>query len=213
MFLIFHQNPHPIRRSGCYYISIVQFICRPILTSLISPPLCLIITMITPNTITALNVCISVPEVLTGYKRVRQFSLPAETVRHIWLPPSLSAIPCFLPRLLCLGNSFLQRLSVWFSFLPRDSAGSIITRTVSAGSHLLWTVVSAGRERSRTVSAEAKYDIQSLQEVKISGLTYTLWCCTYSKDCSFCLPWWGTIRHREQGPYRMKKGIWILWLF
>ena len=48
---------------------------------------------------------------ITGYKRVRQFSLPAETVRHIWLPPRLPAISCFLPRLLCLGNSFLQRLS------------------------------------------------------------------------------------------------------
>ena len=28
----------------------------------------------------------------TGYKRVRQFTLPAETVRHIWLPPRLSAV-------------------------------------------------------------------------------------------------------------------------
>ena len=46
------------------------------------------------------------------YKRVPQFSFPAETVRHIWLPPRLSAISCFLPRLLCSGNSFLQRLSV-----------------------------------------------------------------------------------------------------
>ena len=35
-------------------------------------------------------------------------------------------------------------------------------------------VVSAGSKSSRTVSAEAKYDGQSLQEAKISGLVYTL---------------------------------------
>ena len=33
-----------------------------------------------------------------------------QTVRHIWLPPRLTAISCFLPRLLCLENSFLQIL-------------------------------------------------------------------------------------------------------
>ena len=43
-----------------------------------------------------------------------------------------------------------------------------------AGSNVSWTVVSAGSKRSRTVSAEAKYDGQSLQEAKISGLVYTL---------------------------------------
>ena len=53
------------------------------------------------------------------------------------------------------------------------SADSRITRTVSAGSHFSWTVVSAGSKRSRRVSAEAKYDGQSLQEAKISGLVYT----------------------------------------
>ena len=49
-----------------------------------------------------------------------------------------------------------------------------MTRTVSAGSYLPSTTVSAGSKRSRTVSAEAKYDGQSLQEGKISGLVYTL---------------------------------------
>ena len=111
---------------------------------------------------------------LTGYKRVRQFTLPAETVRHIWLPPRLSAISYFLQRLLCSVNRFLQRLSVRFSFLPRVSAGSRITRIVSAGSNFSWTVVSSGSKRSRTVSAKAKYDGQSLQEARISGLVYTL---------------------------------------
>ena len=38
--------------------------------------------------------------ITTGYKLDRQFSLPAETVRHIWLPPRLSVISSFLPRLL-----------------------------------------------------------------------------------------------------------------
>ena len=53
-----------------------------------------------------------------------------------------------------LVNGFLRRR---FSFLPRVSAGSRITRTVSAGSQFSCTVVSAGN-RSRTVSAEAIYD-------------------------------------------------------
>ena len=55
-----------------------------------------------------------------------------------------------------------------------DSAGSEITRTVSAGRYLPSTTVSAGSKRPRTVSAEAKYDGQSLQEALISGLVYTL---------------------------------------
>ena len=55
-----------------------------------------------------------------------------------------------------------------------SSAGSRITRTVSAGSHFSWTVVLAGSKRSCTVSGEAKYDGQSLQEAKISGLVYSL---------------------------------------
>ena len=38
---------------------------------------------------------------------------------------------------------------------------------VAAGSQFSWTAVSAGSKRSRTVSAEAKYDGQSLQETKI----------------------------------------------
>ena len=117
----------------------------------------------------------------TGHKRVRQFSHPAETVRHIWLPLRLSPISCFMPWLLCLENSFLQRLSVWLSFLPRVSAGSRITQTVSAGSHFSWTVVLAGSKRSLTVLVEAKYDGQSLR-----GLVYTLYFCSTSM-CHFFL--------------------------
>ena len=37
------------------------------------------------------------------------------------------------------------------------------------------TTVSAGSKRSRTVSAEAKYDGQFLQEARIGGLVYTQW--------------------------------------
>ena len=50
-------------------------------------------------------------------------------------------------------------------------------RTVSAGSHLSCTEVSAGSKSSWTVSAEAKYDVQSMQEAKIGGINYTLWSC------------------------------------
>ena len=56
----------------------------------------------------------------------------------------------------------------------RGQSGIRITRTVSAGSHFSWTVVSAGSSRSRIISAEAKCEGQSLQEAKISGLVYIL---------------------------------------
>ena len=97
------------------------------------------------------------------------------------LSQRLSAISCFLPRLPSTKNGFMPRLlSTKNSFLQRlcDLAScreSRIARTVSADSHFPWTVVSAGSKRSRTVSVEAKYDGQSLQEAKISGLVYTLW--------------------------------------
>ena len=41
----------------------------------------------------------------TEYKRVRYFSLPAETVRHVWLSSRLSVISCFLPRLPSTKNA------------------------------------------------------------------------------------------------------------
>ena len=50
-------------------------------------------------------------------------------------------ISCFLQRLPSTKNVFLQRLSV------SVSAGSRITRTVSAGSYLPSTIVSAGSKR------------------------------------------------------------------
>ena len=99
----------------------------------------------------------------TEYKLV---SLPVETVHHMWLPPKLSAISCFLSRLLSVKNGFLL------------SAGSSITRTDSAGSLLSCTTVSTGSERLRTVSVEAKYDSLSRQEAKIGGLVYTLYSLT-----------------------------------
>ena len=102
----------------------------------------------------------------TGYKRVRQLSLPAETVHHIWLhgdcPQSLAS---------CRDSCAREIASC--GDCPCD-LGSRITGTVSAGSHFSWTVISAVSKRSCTVSAEAKYDRQSLQEAKISGLVYTL---------------------------------------
>ena len=50
----------------------------------------------------------------------------------------------------------------------------IIIQTVSAGSHFSQIVVLNGSKDSRTVSVEARYDGQSLQEAKIGGLVYTL---------------------------------------
>ena len=45
--------------------------------------------------------------------------------------------------------------------------------------------------RSQTVSAEVKYDGQSLQEAKISRLIYTLWCtaATENGDMALSAPW------------------------
>ena len=85
-----------------------------------------------------------IPSGFTGYKLVRQFSLPVDTVHLIWLPPR------------------------------RVSAGSNITQTVSAGSNFSRTVVLEGSKRSRTVLADAKYDGQSQQEAKIGGVLFTL---------------------------------------
>ena len=65
-------------------------------------------------------------------------------------------------------------------------------RTVSAGNYLPSTTVLAGSKRSRTVLAEGKYDGQSLQEAKISGFFYTLWC------VSWLLSAYGCVKFSEQ---------------
>ena len=44
------------------------------------------------------------------FRVVHKFSLPAENVRHLWLPSILSGISCFLLRLLFTKNDFLPRL-------------------------------------------------------------------------------------------------------
>ena len=86
---------------------------------------------------TALSRCI--PKI-TGFKLIRQFSLPAETIRYIWIPPRLRDL--LLPSMTTVHkNDF--------------STGSRIMRTVSAGSYLSRTGVPAGSTRSR---AEAKTD-------------------------------------------------------
>ena len=58
----------------------------------------------------------------------------------------------------------------------RDSPGDSDSRgpSLSAGSHLLWTVILATSKTSRAVSAEAKNDVQSGQEAKKVGVSYTL---------------------------------------
>ena len=107
--------------------------------------------------------------------------LSAETVCHIWLLPRLSAISCFLHRLLCLVNSFL---------LPRVLAGSRITWTVSAGSHFSWTVVSAGSRRSwqsrwmpnmtdRLCRKQKLADSFILCDLELRRPLFA-WCCSYS---------------------------------
>ena len=118
-------------------------------------------------------------DLTTEYKLVRKFSHPAETVRHIWFPPRLSTISCFLPRLLCVINSFMHRPSTWFCFLPRLSAGS----RVLAGSHFSLAAVSAGSRITQTVSAEDKY---TQQQKKCENLLLLNWLqikCVKFKKC------------------------------
>ena len=77
------------------------------------------------------------------------FSLPAETVSHIWLLSRLSANSCFVPRLLSVKNCFLPRQSAWLCFLLGVSTGRRVTQTDSAGSHLSGIIVSARSKRSQ----------------------------------------------------------------
>ena len=62
------------------------------------------------------------------------------------------------------------------NLLPGVTLGRKLNHSdsLSAGSYLPSTTVLAGSKRSRTVSAEARYDRQSLQEEKISGLVNTV---------------------------------------
>ena len=64
----------------------------------------------------------------------------------------------FLPAKGLGRKCFLPRLSLWFSFLPKVLAGRKITQTVMARSLSCCTAVSSKSKKSRTVSAEAKYD-------------------------------------------------------
>ena len=98
--------------------------------------------------------------VYTGYKLVRRYSLPAETVRHIWLPPRLS-------RSLAYCRDYRPRVMASCQDCPRNYA-SCRTRIDSAGSRFTHTTICAGSKRLRTVSAEAIY--QSRKETKIGGL-------------------------------------------
>ena len=98
----------------------------------------------------------------TEYKLVCQFSLLAKTARHIWLLLRLSTISCYLLRLLymCMINGFLPSLSTWP--LPAESQQEEQLHGQSRQEAIFMrTVVSAGSNRSRTVSEEAKYEGQS----------------------------------------------------
>ncbi|MEW8548802.1 MAG: hypothetical protein AB2693_35330 [Candidatus Thiodiazotropha sp.] len=99
--------------------------------------------------------CRDSPPYLVSVETVREFLLPAETTAHDeWLPVETV-------RVILLPAETLDRKQNH-------------TSTISAGSHFTRTVVSAGSKSSRTVSAEAKIDGESLQEAKFGGLVYTL---------------------------------------
>ena len=111
----------------------------------------------------------------TGYKLVRQFLLPAETVRNIWLPPRLSAISCFLPRLLFAKMSSCRdrlRECVSYRDCPRDCASCQESRqeAESREQSREETIYHVQQSRQKAGDCDAKYDGQSRQEAKIGGL-------------------------------------------
>ena len=85
----------------------------------------------------------------TGY--LYQYSLPAETVSHIWFPRTLSDLS--LPVETCTSS----RVSPCDSASCQDFQQEAVKRTVSTGGHFSWTVVLEGSKRSRASSAEAKF--------------------------------------------------------
>ena len=59
-------------------------------------------------------------------------------------------------------------------FLPAESIRMILCPAESLDRNRITLTVSAGRKRSRTDTAEAKYDRQFRQKAKIGGFVYTL---------------------------------------
>ena len=97
--------------------------------------------------------CRACPSYLASAETVCDLLLPAQTTGHEkWLPAE----------------------TVCVILLPAEMLSRKLNHTVSAGSYFPSRSVSAGSKRSLTVSTEAKYDGQSLQGAKISGLVYTL---------------------------------------
>ena len=80
---------------------------------------------------------------ITGYELVRQLSLSVETVRHIWLPPRLTAIS-----LLAFKTTVRQK---WFSaetirviLLPAETFGRKQNNADSLGRKLFIIVKALG---------------------------------------------------------------------
>ena len=99
----------------------------------------------------------------TGYKRVRLFSLPAETIRHIWLPPRLSAISCFLARIPSTKDGFLsRRVCACDSASFRDSRQELKEQSLQEA--IYRAQQSRQETRDRGSLGGSQYDGQSLQE-------------------------------------------------
>ena len=61
---------------------------------------------------------------ITGYKLVRQYSVPAETIRHIWLRSRLSTNSCLLPGVgLLSSKKWVPVETVRLIVLPAESLG------------------------------------------------------------------------------------------
>ena len=93
---------------------------------------------------------------ITRYKLVCWFWPSVKTVPHIFLLLRLSAISCFLPRVLCMIKA-----SCWFCQCDSTSCWDFRHKPQShqqSRQEAFFGTVSAGSKRSQTASAEAKYD-------------------------------------------------------
>ena len=123
------------------------------------------------------------PLIFASCRDCPSYFASAETVHHLLLPAETN-----------VHKKWLPAETVRVILLPAESLGRKLNHTVSAGSYFPSTTVSAGSKRSWTVSAEAKYDGQSLQEAKMADSFIPCVVSLSSPDCIHNL-WPCTICH------------------
>ena len=104
------------------------------------------------------------PLIFASYRDCPSYLASAETVRDLLLPAETT-----------VHEKWLPADTVHVILLPAETFGRRLNHTDSLCRKLFIKYNGLDRKQDiATVSAEAKYDGQSLQEAKISGLVYTL---------------------------------------